>query len=154
MASSGLFPDETLRALLNRLIPRDEFPGAIEAGVEDYLRGSLAGRDPHELNWLAEGLRHLDRESATRHRSAPFADLAPAEQDGLLREIEAGKTVHAWPTECPAAAFFARMVDLAHEGFYADPANGGNRDGISWRMIGYRRGIPVDLDSGKGAKPA
>lgn len=156
MASSGLFPDDTLRALLDRLIPSDDFPGAIAAGVEDYLRGSLTGRDPSELNRLAEGLRHLDRESALRHRAARFAELTPTDQDALLREIESGKTRHAWPQECSAATFFARMVELAHEGFYADPANGGNRDGISWRMIGYRRARPGDLDTRNenGAKPA
>ena len=37
---------------------------------------------------------------------------------------------------------FARLVELAHEGFYADPGNGGNRDAVSWRMIGYETHVP------------
>jgi hypothetical protein len=36
------------------------------------------------------------------------------------------------------------MVDLAAEGFYADPANGGNRDAASWRMIGYDPRLPAN----------
>ena len=30
------------------------------------------------------------------------------------------------------------MVEHVLEGFYADPGNGGNRDAVSWKMIGYR----------------
>jgi hypothetical protein len=43
----------------------------------------------------------------------------------------------------PATAFINRLIDLAAEGFYADPANGGNRDGASWRMIGYDPLLPA-----------
>jgi hypothetical protein len=34
-------------------------------------------------------------------------------------------------------------VELAHEGYYADPGNGGNRDAVSWRMIGYDPRLPT-----------
>jgi gluconate 2-dehydrogenase gamma chain len=28
-------------------------------------------------------------------------------------------------------------VTLTIEGFYSDPGNGGNRDAVAWRMIGF-----------------
>ena len=34
-------------------------------------------------------------------------------------------------------AFFQTAVEHAMEGFYSDPGNGGNHDGVSWRMIGF-----------------
>ena len=53
------------------------------------------------------------------------------------------RTATPWPATFPAAAFINRLIDLAAEGFYADPANGGNRDGASWRMIGYDPLLPA-----------
>jgi hypothetical protein len=35
------------------------------------------------------------------------------------------------------SAFSGLLVEHAMEGFYADPGNGGNKDGVAWRMIGY-----------------
>ncbi len=50
-----------------------------------------------------------------------------ARLDALIAADDA--TEHeAWP-------WFARLVS---GGFYADPSNGGNRDAVSWRMIGWR----------------
>lgn len=132
-----------LRALLDRLIPADDFPGALAAGTDGYVLHQLAGDCAAEAPPLRLGLTQLDLEAAARH-GATFRELEPAEQDAMLREIEAGRVATAWPREVSAAAFFARMVELAHEGFYADPANGGNRNAVSWRMLGYdpRTGRP------------
>jgi gluconate 2-dehydrogenase gamma chain len=33
--------------------------------------------------------------------------------------------------------FFEIMLQNAMEGFFADPLYGGNRDKVSWKMIGY-----------------
>jgi hypothetical protein len=71
-----------------------------------------------------------------------FAALGPEQQDALLADLEAGRTMTAWPAEISAAAFFRRLTELAHEGFYADPGNGGNRDAVAWRMIRYDPGQP------------
>lgn len=137
MPDFSSFPHETLRALLGRLIPRDDFPGAIEAGVDDYILRQLAGDLANEAPALSQGLIQLDAEANARHQGTRFVTLAPEQQDGLLRDIEAGQGATSWPKDISAAAFFARLVDLAHEGFYADPENGGNREAVSWRMIGY-----------------
>ncbi|HEX2854709.1 MAG TPA: gluconate 2-dehydrogenase subunit 3 family protein [Opitutaceae bacterium] len=139
--SSRPFPAATLRALLDRMVPPDDFPGAVEAGVEDYVHRQLAGDCSREAGALTSGLRQLDAEAAARH-SVNFDALSPANQDTLLRDLEAGLVSPTWPAEISPLTFFARMVELAHEGYYADPANGGNRDGSSWRMIGYDPRLP------------
>jgi hypothetical protein len=139
---SAPFPLAILRALLDRLIPsEDGFPGAVDAGVENYLARQFAGSCAHEATRLARGLLQLDAESFARH-GVPFVSLAPSRQDALLGDLEKGRAVSSWPVEVGPAAFFARMVDLAHEGFYSDPGNGGNREAISWRMIGYDPRLP------------
>ena len=64
-----------------------------------------------------------------------FAGLAPDAQDDLLRRVESGDVVTDWPVD--PAEFFRAAAEHAAEGYYSDPGNGGNRDGVSWRMIGF-----------------
>lgn len=131
-------PRETLRALLDRLIPPDDFPGALAGGVERYLLQQLSagGNCAGEAALIFAGLTQLDAEAALRGASR-FSALRPEIQDDLLRDLECGRAKASWPSEVKPERFFARCVELTHEGFYADPANGGNQDGLSWKMIGY-----------------
>jgi hypothetical protein len=132
----------TLDALLDRLIPEDDSPGARAAGVDRYILRQLTGDCAHEAVALTLGFTQLDAEAGFRHDGVSFATLTTAQQDVILSDLEAGRAVTPWPAEISATAFFNRLVDLAHEGFYADPSNGGNRDAISWRMIGYDPHLP------------
>ncbi|MCS6775878.1 MAG: gluconate 2-dehydrogenase subunit 3 family protein [Chloroherpetonaceae bacterium] len=128
---------QTLRAVMDRVVPPDDFPGAWDAGVGEYLRRQLA-RDLKHLALLYDlGLEAIDAEARARHGSA-FAALTAAEQDAILRDVESGRVVAFWPVE--PGRFFRMLVEHVQEGFYADPGNGGNRDGVAWRMIGYGTG--------------
>lgn len=60
---------------------------------------------------------------------ASFAALGAEAQDTLLHQLEAG---------AETVAFFRLLVEQTLESFYADPGNGGNRNGVSWDMIGYK----------------
>jgi len=113
-----------LKAAIDRIIPADDFPSASEAGVMNYLDRILAHDAADFVPALHEGLAKLEL-SAQNAYGHGFAVLSPDDQDGLLRAIE-------------NTPFFQRLVRLTSEGFYADPANGGNKDGVSWRMIGYK----------------
>ena len=124
----------TLRALVDRIIPADDFPSGWQAGVGDYLAGQFERDLRPQLDRYRAGLDSLEAE-AQAGAGAPFADLDAEHQDALLRQIEAGAVTTAWPIE--PAAFFQMAVDHAMEGFYSDPGNGGNHDGVAWRMIGF-----------------
>lgn len=126
--------ERTLRAALDRLIPADDFPGAWEAGCGDYIGGQLRGQLAYLLPVYQAGLDGLEAEAAIRHGRS-FADLDPEQQDALLAEIEAGTVSGEWAT--PAGAFISMLVHHAAEGYYADPCQGGNRDRVSWRMVGF-----------------
>lgn len=132
-----LFSDrqaETLRAALDRIIPADDYAGGWDAGVGDYF-AHLLTREPQFLFPTRQGLDALEAE-AQATEGAPFTALPPGVQDTLLARVEAGDVRADWPL--PAADFFRRFVSQAMEGFYADPGNGGNKDGVAWRMVGYR----------------
>jgi hypothetical protein len=124
----------TLRAALDRIIPPDDHPGAWEAGVGDYILRQLAGDLAHLQDVYRAGLDALDYE-ALAAAARPFAELGPAAQDELLARIGRGDAQVPWPVEAPV--FFAMLCEHAAEGFYSDPGNGGNRGGVSWRMIGF-----------------
>jgi hypothetical protein len=125
---------DTLRALIDRLIPADDFPSGWEAGVGDYLDRQFAGDLSHLLDTYRAGLDALDVESSAT-AGASFAGLGPDAQDHLLRRVESGDVATDWSVD--PAAFFRAVAEHAAEGYYADPGNGGNRDGVSWRMIGF-----------------
>lgn len=113
----------TLRAAMDRIIPADDFPGAFEAGVADYI-GALLGDELHgSAESFARGLAMLDREAQARFGRG-LADLSAAQQDVVLKAIEASE-------------FFNLLVRLTVEGYYSDPGNRGNRGEIAWKMIGY-----------------
>ena len=120
--------------MIDRLIPRDEFPGACDAGVDDYiLRRCTTDESDREL--IRSGLAKLNLASLERLGRA-FLDLNEPDQDALLSDIDSGSIPNIPP------GFFNRMVDLAAEGFYSNPGNGGNRGEVSWKMIGYDRRTP------------
>jgi hypothetical protein len=125
----------TLRAAADRIIPPDETLGAAEAGAAEFILRLLNGELAGERATYLEGLDGIDREAQARHGRA-FATLAQAEQDDLLRTVEEDHVTTAW-TISPRN-FFQMLVEHLLEGFYADPGNGGNRDAVSWKMIGYR----------------
>ena len=123
-----------LEALLDTLIPPDDFPGAVEAGVGAYLlrqlAGDLAALLPTYQLWLSD----LDAESRAI-RGLSFAELDLEERTTLLKSVEMGEIATNWSLD--PAPFFRQIVEHCAEGYYSDPDNGGNRDGIGWRMIGY-----------------
>ena len=124
----------TLHAAIDRVIPPDDFPGGVEAGVADYLHGQL-GRDlAHLAVDYPRFCDALEGEAQALHGQA-FAALAAEAQDILLARVERAEVETAWPLD--PSAFFAAFIEHCAEGFYSDPGNGGNRDGVAWRMIGY-----------------
>jgi hypothetical protein len=123
-----------LRAVLDRIIPADEDPGALDLGTDVYVLNQLAAGAAGHADAVAEGLRKLDA-GAHRQFSSGFLGLDPEHEDRLLAEHE-------------HESWFVVLTELAAEGFYADPANGGNRDAASWAMIGYEPRLP-DGPSGR-----
>jgi gluconate 2-dehydrogenase gamma chain len=60
--------------------------------------------------------------------------MSPDEQDNYLKSLEAGgKDLGGVPSD----VLFAHLLECTLEGFFSDPVYGGNRDMVSWRMIGF-----------------
>ncbi|MBA2705232.1 MAG: gluconate 2-dehydrogenase subunit 3 family protein [Blastocatellia bacterium] len=125
---------QTLRAVVNRIIPPDDYPGAWDAGVGDYLTRQFEADLAPQLELYCAGLDAVEAESLTRFQSS-FARLTIAEQDATLVHIEAGELLTSWPI--PPARFFELLVNTTAEGYYSEPEQGGNRAAIAWAMTGF-----------------
>jgi gluconate 2-dehydrogenase gamma chain len=68
-----------------------------------------------------------------------FDRLDPDKRIEALKTMEEGKAEFV---NFNARAFFGRLHALTMEGFFGDPAYGGNRNKVSWRMLGFP-GLPA-----------
>jgi hypothetical protein len=125
---------EILEAMVNRIIPADEDPGGWDGGVGDYLSRQFEGDLKHLLPAYQLGLDALDAESHALY-AASFDRLPSVLRDELLAHLEVGKVITVWALD--PAAWFRMVVEHCAEGFYSDPGNGGNKNGVSWKMIGF-----------------
>ena len=126
---------ETLAAACDQIVPPDDFPGAVEAGVVVFIDRQLATRKKDDLPTWQQGVRALDA-TAQQRKGGAFAALSFEDQTALLRDVEAGKVPATVWGELDPQAFFGRLVRYTMMGFYGDPRHGGNRQHVSWRMLG------------------
>ena len=125
---------ETLRSVVDCLIPPDDFPGAYEAGVCDYLERLLQTDLANQAEFFRAGIEAIEAESFVRF-DRPFANISPAEQRAMLAAIESGAVKASWPI--PPSRFFDMLVNTTAEGYYSEPEQGGNRGAVSWAMTGF-----------------
>jgi gluconate 2-dehydrogenase gamma chain len=124
----------TLETMAARIIPGDsEDPGAREAGSVVYIDRLLAGFGREQQTIYRVGLRLLDACTSERYGRA-FSDLTAVEQDELLAELDQR---HGDGERDDLGSFFAVVREHVVQGFFCDPAYGGNRDGAGWRAVGF-----------------
>jgi gluconate 2-dehydrogenase gamma chain len=68
-----------------------------------------------------------------------FDRLPPDKRVEALKAMEEGKADFV---NFSSRAFFARLLALTMEGFFGDPIYGGNRNKVSWKMLGFP-GLPA-----------
>ena len=125
---------QTLRAAVDRIIPPDEYPGAWQSGVGDYLARQFEGDLRPVFDDYCTGLTALDAESIASFQQT-FNKLSEEDQDHVLRLVEGGEVLTTW--EVAPRVFFNLLVRTTAEGFYSEPEQGGNRNAASWEMIGF-----------------
>jgi hypothetical protein len=128
----------TLCAVLDRIIPPDDFPSATQNGVLQYLERQFDGDLQPLLETYHAGLDALHHE-CSEHYAQDFAHLAPPQQDIVLSRIERGEVAATWPVQ--PKQFFRLLTQHCAEGYYSDPGNGGNPQMASWKMVGFDRGV-------------
>jgi len=148
-----------ITAAVARLIPSDERgPGALEAGVPEfidrqmntpyatgsnwYMQGPFHPDMPKELGYQLPlvpqqiyrlGIADADGYSKQQHGKV-FAQLSGEQQDALLQAMESGSAEFS---QLPAKTFFAFLLQNTREGFFSDPIHGGNQGMVGWKLINF-----------------
>jgi gluconate 2-dehydrogenase gamma chain len=147
-------------AAVERIIPADaKWGGAREAGVLYYLDRQLAGaygagahmyldgpwkvdappQQGYQLKHSPADLYHaaiheVRDKVRSQYQNKEFWELDDKDMDKVLSALESGdlelKTI-------PSPVFFETLLANTIEGYFADPVHGGNRNMVSWRMIGF-----------------
>jgi gluconate 2-dehydrogenase gamma chain len=147
-------------AATDRLIPPSSVgPSAVEAGVPTFIDRQLAGPFGRGDHYFLGGpwpkgkaeqgyqsrfapaqlyraaIAAIDRHVVETLKAPAFAKLAAAEQDKLLKALEAGQVTLSGGVE--GKAFFGMLLQNTKEGYFSDPIYGGNKDLSAWKMIGF-----------------
>jgi len=129
---------ETIRAVVDCLIPPDDFPGAYEAGVCNYLERLLQTDLAEHADFFRAGIDAIDTEAVAQY-NARFEALTPDQQIAILAGIDSGAVKTSWPVA--PSRFFEMLVNTTAEGYYSDPQQGGNRGCASWVMTGFEDAV-------------
>lgn len=125
---------ETLDAITARLIPTDASgPGAAEARAATYIDRALGGALADFRDVYRAGLASVDAH-ARSSKGAPFAQLAAADQDAVLGDLERNAATGFAGGSAP---FFNLLLAHTVQGTFGDPFYGGNRNFAGWDLIGY-----------------
>ena len=123
----GLLKDpdaRTLAAICDQIIPADDFPSASQAGVLTYIDLQLTGHYRRHQKTYRDGLKQANDLSRSRFG----VDLAGASAQQQFEIVSA--------LEKDARPFFDLVRAHTMQGYYGTPRHGGNRDAVSWRMLG------------------
>jgi gluconate 2-dehydrogenase gamma chain len=121
-------------AICEQIIPGDQDAGARQAGVVNYIDLQLTKHFKAHRDLYRQGLVTVDAISRAK-RGRPFVELAFADQTAVLRDVQK-----------QAKPFFELIVEHSMQGFYGDRRLGGNREAVSWKMLG----LPFPPVRGRG----
>ncbi|MDE3149629.1 MAG: gluconate 2-dehydrogenase subunit 3 family protein [Acidobacteriota bacterium] len=131
-----------LAAICDRIIPADDFPSASQAGVITFIDRQLSRGLRRFRDAYRDGLERAAAMSMKRF-GREVAVLTAQQQDDLVRAIEQQDR-----------AFFTLVRGHTLDGYYGSPRHGGNRDAVSWRMLGLDQPIVrgrAQYNLGKGS---
>ena len=115
---------KTLAAVCDQIIPADDFPSASQAGVLTYIDLQLTGPYRRHKKTYRDGLKQANELSRSRF-GADLASVSPQQQFEIVSALEKD-----------ARPFFELVHSHTMQGYYGTPRHGGNRDAVSWRMLG------------------
>ncbi len=144
-----------VEAIVERLIPADDLSvSGKEAGCAVFIDRQLTGHygryerlyqygpfvpgiEPTSELVPAERYR-VGLEQLGRYCQATFgkrfSELESGQCDKVLEKMESGDITFEG---IESKVFFEQILQNTMEGFFADPIYGGNRDMVSWKMLGF-----------------
>ncbi len=104
----------------------------------------LSPRDVYRI-----GIAALDRYTSDQ-LGAPFKELDADQQDQVIGDMAKGN-ITSFAPGLSAQSFFQNLRRHTAEGMFSDPAYGGNRDMVGWKLIGFpgaqRAYMPIEFQT-------
>lgn len=123
-------------ALCEQIIPADEHGGgATEAGVIQYIDRQLLAVFDYNQVIYQQGISAIQASSLALHGQR-FEELGRDTQLEFLHALEDEKLPEAHWTEVAQGRFFNLVIRHSMQGFYGAPRHGGNRNYMSYQMMG------------------
>jgi gluconate 2-dehydrogenase gamma chain len=152
-----------ISAVADTMIPADELtPSGTECGVVTFVDRQLAsawgggakmyrsgpfhkGKPEHGYQlpltpreFFAAGVSATNAWTRKGH-GKDFDRLSGKDREQALKTLEQGK---AELVGFNGKEFFEALLNIVMEGFFSDPIYGGNKDKVSWKMVGFP-GLPA-----------
>ena len=124
-----------MEAIAEQIIPTDEWPGGRNAGVVNFLDEQLVGPYRRFQQDYRKGFEALEKTCENKFHSK-FEKLSWDSQTAVLQDMEASRlNGEAWKNGF-SKYYFELLRSHCMQGFYGSPRHGGNKDYISYKMIG------------------
>lgn len=123
-----------LDAIVEQIIPTDDFPGGKWANVSNFIDRQLDTYYRKHQTAYREGLAAFEK-TVIQLKGKKFEELLFDEQTEILEKMEEGDFPGDYWKDHPSANFFDMLRQHSLQGFYGSPLHGGNREYISYRML-------------------
>jgi gluconate 2-dehydrogenase gamma chain len=124
-----------LDSIVEQIIPTDDFPGGKWANVSNFIDKQLVTYyKVHKLEYR-DGLSAFEK-TVIQLKGKKFQELSFPEQTAILEKMETGEFPGDYWKDHSPSGFFDMVRQHSLQGFYGSPGHGGNRDYISYRMLG------------------
>lgn len=105
-------------------MPRDEFPGATDVGVINYIENWISIYYPERAEFYKRGIAALQSHCSAKY-SEPFQQLDFDTQESILKDMERGRLDKSHWSGISQTEFFGEILDRSMQGFYGNPRHGG-----------------------------
>ena len=123
-------------ALCDQIIPRDEHGGgATEAGVIHYIDKQLVAVFDYDQVVYQNGISAIQATSLHLYGHR-FENLDDNSQFEFLQKMESGALPEEYWEGVGQNRFFNLLISHTMQGFYGSPRHGGNKNYMSYQMMG------------------
>jgi gluconate 2-dehydrogenase gamma chain len=124
-----------LDAIVEQIIPTDDFPGARWANVSNFIDKQLDTYYRRYRLEYREGLAAFEK-TVIQMKGKKFEEMPFGEQIAMLEKMQAGELPGDYWKDHSPADLFDMIRQHSLQGFYGSPVHGGNRGFVSYRMLG------------------
>ena len=123
-----------LDALVEQIIPTDEWQGGRDAGITNFIDKQLVGPYSRFQQTYRKGLLAL-RKTCKDKFQKQFEELQWDDQTRLLETMEVGKMGGGNWENGLDWQFFGLLKDHSMQGYYGSSRHGGNKNNESYKML-------------------